>query len=54
MDEVLGVIIFAPATSATPGPNVLMVAAGAAQVGVRRLASVARMEDRDRLRPFNG
>ncbi len=37
MDQVLSIAIFVMATSATPGPNVLMVAAAAAQVGVRRV-----------------
>lgn len=37
MEYLLTLIGFAFATSATPGPNVLMVAASAAQVGFRRV-----------------
>jgi threonine/homoserine/homoserine lactone efflux protein len=37
MEYALTLIGFALATSATPGPNVLMVAAAAAQVGIRRV-----------------
>ena len=37
MEFLLTLIGFAFATSATPGPNVLMVAASAAQVGMRRV-----------------
>jgi threonine/homoserine/homoserine lactone efflux protein len=37
MDALLALTGFAIATSATPGPNTLMVSAAAAQVGVRRL-----------------
>lgn len=37
MDQALALIGFALATSATPGPNTLMVAASAAQAGVARV-----------------
>lgn len=37
MDALLALTGFAIATSATPGPNTLMVSAAAAQVGVRRV-----------------
>lgn len=37
MEYLLTLMGFAIATSATPGPNVLMIAASAAQVGVRRV-----------------
>lgn len=37
MEYLLALVGFAFATSATPGPNVLMVAASAAQVGFRRV-----------------
>ncbi|MBS7810629.1 LysE family translocator [Roseococcus pinisoli] len=37
MEYLLTLVAFAFATSATPGPNVLMVAASAAQVGMRRV-----------------
>lgn len=37
MDTLLALAVFALATSATPGPNTIMVSAAAAQVGVRRI-----------------
>ena len=37
MDTLLALAVFAVATSATPGPNTIMVSAAAAQVGVRRV-----------------
>jgi threonine/homoserine/homoserine lactone efflux protein len=37
MDTLFALAVYALATSATPGPNTLMVSAAAAQVGVRRV-----------------